>query len=143
MHPTNSVKTFEDLKVGSAVVVCVGGYARSEYYIGKVIKRTKTRLTVTYPETNESGEVFTTDGEEYPRAHGYGRHVRLEEANAANVETYKRSHAIRRAKHALHRFSEAIQTPDAWYKLTETEVRCIADMLEDHIATIQNSEVTK
>jgi hypothetical protein len=86
------MKQFESLKVGDGIYVEVFHYTSTDWYYGKVTKRTKTRLTVRYDNRDR---VFSLDGRPYPRVTGLSHWTTLAELTEANRERYVRSQALR------------------------------------------------
>lgn len=64
---------FKDVKVGDKLLVERSHYSERSFWNGTVTKVTGTRFTVTASCFGENGQVFTKDGDIYPRATGYGR----------------------------------------------------------------------
>lgn len=146
MHPVNSKKELEELKVGEPVLVREYQHGWSHHdnlFMGKVIKRTATRITVMY--SNKFERIFTTDGETYPRARGYARSPSLVPANSENLEKYRRSYAIRKVKHYAYQLNERISNMREFFeKMSQSNIDNLANALEFALAAadkVDTSEV--
>lgn len=95
---------FQDVKLNDSLLVSsMPGHGHVSYYVGTVIRVTKTRFTVSY---SDKEQVFTKDGYEFPRAHGWNRsHIEVnpfDEAGAMLVRKHRMANKARNLAHKLN-----------------------------------------
>ena len=96
------MEDFKKLVVGQDIVIQRSNYGENAAFMGKITKITATRFTVSAVCFGQGHQVFTVNGEVYPRQTGYGRtYWKLMKADAAGQALVQKSIAIRRIRSAF------------------------------------------
>jgi hypothetical protein len=127
-----TAQNFSELKLDDAVIVEIyEGYDnKASLYLGSVIKRSKTRLTVRY---NGREQVFTNDGSVYPQERGYFHRVpRLMLATPKALYEQRLNKSRRFLFNTLQNLSRV--SKDEYFKLNQNEL----DLMISSITKIAN-----
>lgn len=118
------IPEFKTIGIGDRIIVVeTHSHYRDEYFMGRVISRTPTRLTVQYP----SGQAkFTIDGNEFPFNY---RGRRIVEALSENVERARKSNAIRVFKRATWALESSLRSPQ-WDAISTEQLMNMATTIE-------------
>lgn len=117
---------FEDLKEGDIVLIEAAGYGSREFYMTKVLRRTKARIVT---KKGEREQTWTNDGYSYPRPTGYGPRSNLVRATDEHIEMYKRHFAIRKIKNAHHALGRVLQYRDCLSKFKQADLDELAQVM--------------
>lgn len=123
------------------MIKSVWGYTRHDYYLVKVVRRTKTRIfTVFKQHDHEHEEAWTLDGSPYPRPDRYGGRRNLMPCTAVNLETHARNKAVRRVEAKSYELAELVRKSSWDIPLAEMGLRNLADVLETYILQLKPKE---
>lgn len=141
---------FENVAIGDKLLVNHSSYGDPTYYIGTVTAVTKTRFTVRAVCFSEGGQVFTKDGNLYPRPSSYGRsYIYLSPFDSSSEALIEKSQLSQHIKRVASNLGEALSHYSIRNKISDIELETeelnkTLEMLQDlskKISEFTNDEV--